>query len=79
MLKILIMKEKNLDGSPGNVLVGVEGELVKVTHEDPQLLFVVRTIELLSQLLHLDSGMNIMRTYALEMFQNCQNLKFLKK
>ena len=45
-----------LDGPPGNVLVGVEGELVQVTHQHAQLLLVVRAIELLPQLLHLHPG-----------------------
>ena len=43
----------HLDWSSGNVLVGVEGELVKVAHKHTQLLLVIRAIELFPQLFYL--------------------------
>ena len=51
---LLTNVQSNLDWSPGNVLVGVEGELVQVTHQDTQLLLVVRAIQLLPKLLNLN-------------------------
>ena len=51
---LLTNLKSNLDWSPGNVLVGVEGELVQVTHQDTQLLLVVRAIQLLPKLLNLN-------------------------
>ena len=51
---LLTNLQSNLNWSPGNVLVGVEGEFVQVTNEDSQLLLVVRAIQLLPELLHLN-------------------------